>query len=177
MVTAHPIPTDPRFHNLTGQRFGRLVVLRYAGKNRSKHCLWECVCDCGSHKTVETSSLNCGHTKSCGCIHRELAERKNLSHGHNRVGRRTPEYRSWVGMIQRCTNPKAENYARYGGRGVTVCERWHDFTNFLADMGPKPSPKHTIDRIDNEKGYEPGNCRWATVTEQNRNQRRHQPSP
>lgn len=96
-----------------------------------------------------------------------------MRHGHARRGAQTPEWNCWRGMMERCTNPNHIGYRYYGARGITVCERWRDFANFFADMGPKPSPKHTIDRKENDKGYEPGNCRWATYQQQRLNQREY----
>lgn len=125
---------------------------------------WSCQCLlCGNIRSVSTSSLNAGHSKSCGC-----ARKQNLRHGLSG----TREFAIWNGMIQRCTNSSLKAYYRYGGRGITVCERWMTFVNFYADMGPSPTKKHSIDRYPNKDGnYEPGNCRWATWKEQQRNKR------
>jgi hypothetical protein len=120
--------------------------------------------------------LRFGVSKSCGCLQRESVVRKNTVHGHNRKGERTPEYGTWAAMIQRCRDPAAENWPRYGGRGISVCDRWLRFENFYDDMGTKPSPQHSIDRIDNNAGYFKENCRWATSSEQRVNQRPRQRS-
>ena len=116
-------------------------------------------------------SLTKGATRSCGCLNDET--RRIGKHGGNRVGARTLEYQSWASMIQRCTNPKNRKYHRYGARGVGVCPEWSDFTQFLKDMGPRPSAKHTLEREDNDLGYSPGNCIWATKAVQNRNHSRN----
>jgi len=156
----------------TGKRYGRLVVMERAD-DRAGRVAWRCQCDCGTVKVVTANKIQQG-TSSCGCLARESMRRVGLSnatHGHTRGGNSSSEYRTWSGMWNRCTNPNSADYARYGGRGIRVCERWDDFDTFLADMGPKPSPTHSIDRIDNDGNYAPGNCRWALPTDQSRNQR------
>jgi hypothetical protein len=157
--------------DLTGRRFGRLVVLRrvvHPGRTR-----WLCACDCGNETAVLTLNLHRDRgTRSCGCLMREYqaSGRGNWKHG----AKRSPEYGIWCAMKQRCCNPRNPAFARYGGRGITICDHWlHSFAAFLSDMGPRPSPTHSIDRIDNDQGYAPGNCRWATPTEQNLNTRQN----
>lgn len=157
----------PKPYNLLGQKFGHLLVKEDAGSKDNRYsCL--CLCDCGNTKLIRSSALTRGHTRSCGCLQREVVRQRNTSHGESR----SSEYSIWAGMKARCYNPKATYYENYGGRGISVCEHWlHSFENFLSDMGKRPSPKHTIDRIDNDKNYEPTNCQWITRAEQNRNQR------
>ena len=137
-----------------------------------------CKCDCGKIKLIAGSSLQSGLTKSCGCIQKERASQSNKSrqiHGHSpSVGRKqSGEYGSWQGMFKRCENPSDINYHNYGGRGISVCERWRTFANFLEDMGLKGSPDLSIDRIDVNGNYEPSNCRWATHAQQTENRRPH----
>lgn len=149
--------------DLTGQRFGKLVVVSRSESKNGKS-LWECRCDCGRISLVVGNKLTSGTTKSCRCLRVESP----MKHG----GSRSPEYQVWCGIIQRCTNPNAPEYFRYGARGITICERWREsFENFLMDMGPRTSSRHTIERSDNDKGYSKDNCRWATQSEQNRNTR------
>jgi hypothetical protein len=159
--------------DLTGQRFFRLTVVSFAGVNRRGQALWRVRCDCGTERSVRGDNLRNGTTGSCGCWKAMCATLITLRHGHaRRGGSRSPEYRSWQNMLQRCTNPKDQDWKNWGGRGIRVCDRWlHSFENFFVDMGRKPSPAHSIDRSNNDGNYEPGNCCWATAKEQRANRR------
>lgn len=148
------------FQNKTNERFGNLVALRW----EKRECTWWfCKCDCGNTKWVRGKHLDNGNKKvkvvSCGC-----AYSNPRTHGKSK----TTEHRIWADMRKRCNNPNAVGYKYWGGKGIRVCKRWDKFENFLADMGLRPSPKHSIDRIDNTKNYSPSNCRWVTQEVQNR---------
>lgn len=133
--------------------------------------MWACKCDCGNTKTLKSIVLRRGLSQSCGCLKLEVLVERSTKHGHSPAkGGFSPTYHSWTAMMQRCTNQNSERYKDYGGRGIAVCERWHEFANFLADMGEKPFRK-SLDRIDNSGNYEPANCRWATFKAQGRNKR------
>lgn len=151
----------------SGQRFGRLVTISLVISARKK---WLCICDCGTRtKPIYEYSLKSGNTKSCGCIQREFAQNKGrLAARHNMYG--TGTYNSWIAMKGRCFNPNNKDYKYYGGRGIKVYEPWMKFENFLADMGIRPD-NTSLDRIDTNGDYEPGNCRWSTIDIQNQNRR------
>lgn len=166
-----------RKEDISGRSFGKLTVIEPAGKDVRRQRLWKCSCECGSVHIVRTSRLSSGQVKSCGCLrHPDAATSYNVSaeekyHGHSRsrFGRdASPTYSSWCSMLARCENPSNKSYGMYGARGVSVCEEWKDFRNFLRDMGERPDGT-TLDRIDSHGNYVPGNCRWATATEQSRN--------
>src|SRR6266508_728705 len=153
--------------DLVGRKFGRLTVTGRAGNDGHGHAMWACLCECGTTITVARGALRTRETQSCGCLKRQRTRETHTTHGQSN----SPEWRAWRNMRQRCKNRRHPKYRDYGGRGITVCDRWASFENFLADMGPKPSPAHSIDRIDVNGNYEPGNCRWATPKEQRLNQR------
>ena len=157
--------------DLTGIRFGRLVALNRS-ENLGKETTWSYRCDCGTVKVVRTGHLRSGRVKSCRCWRREEIANRTLKHGAARRSGYTPEYTTWMLMVQRCHGEHGRRDSRYGGRGISVCDRWREsFDNFLADMGPKPGPGYSIDRIRNDGDYEPGTCRWATHKEQARHKR------
>lgn len=140
--------------------------------DRTGYGWYRCSCPARTEREQRNHDVTSGHTKSCGCQMAQSVSIRLTKHGHTHKGKKSTEYRTWRSMYGRCHNPRHMYYHNYGGRGITVCERWRDsFAVFLADMGLKPSTKHSIDRIDNDKGYEPGNCRWATRKQQARNSR------
>lgn len=168
--------------DLTGQRFGRLTVIKRAPSATPK-TKWACACDCGKSSTVTSRDLRAGKVVSCGCLQREktaAANAERIRHGHARQAAdknaraTTPTYRSWKAMLERCRNQNAPNYHLYGGRGITVCEQWQGregFVTFLRDMGERPDGS-TLDRFPDPDGhYQPGNVRWATAKEQAANRR------
>lgn len=165
------LPTNPKFSDLTGLVFGRFTVINFTGF-RSGSSTWNCRCECGKIVNVFGGNLRRGLSKSCGCLRDEVAGKSSITHGKTQ----TVEYGIWEGLRNRCQNPKHRVYRHYGGRGIAVCARWNDFTNFIADMGPRPSKGHSIDRFPNNDGnYEPGNCRWATASQQSDNRRNSRP--
>lgn len=156
-----------RVQNLIGKRFGRLTVTRFQKRLRYEY-YWECVCDCGQLCAIQECNLITGNSKSCGCIRRETAGTWSITHGMSR----TRIYSVWKNMIRRCESPRHPRYADYGGREIRVCKRWYKFENFYADMGDRPTPAHSLDRVDNDGNYCKENCRWATQQDQARNRRR-----
>lgn len=155
-----------------GSVFGRLKVTSEAPRGSGWKRFWNCICECGKEKTVYQHHLKSGAIVSCGCYKDENTVRRSTTHGMASRKNTSPEYRSWASMLMRCNNPNNADYRHYGGRGIQVCERWHSFENFLEDMGCRPDLKHSLDRIDNNRGYSKDNCRWATKKEQSRNTRR-----
>lgn len=152
--------------SLAGKVFGALSVVSESDRSSSNLRRWNCMCECGNYVVVDHRALKSGNTRSCGCMKRAKLRSEKTTHGLSK----TRAYKIWSGMKSRCLIPTATGYANYGAAGITVCERWMQFENFIADMGEPPNGA-SIDRIDSSVGYEPGNCRWATRQKQNENRR------
>lgn len=163
--------------DIRGRVFGKLTVISYSHVSKTGHTSWVCRCECGKTKIAKSKHLICGSTRSCGCLRSEIPglkmeENGSFIHGDASGGKVSSEYVSWAGMIQRCEYEGHNRFERYGGRGIIVCDRWRNsFQNFLSDMGRKPGKEYSLDRINNDGNYEPGNCRWATRSEQSKNRK------
>lgn len=152
-----------------GEIHNRLTIISF-DKYEKKRYYWNCQCICGNIKSIRYDVLKSGQTKSCGCLCKELTSDRMTVHGYTKNLKIPPEYSCWIKIIQRCTNPKNKSYHRYGGRGITICEEWlNSFENFFHYVGSRPGKGYSIDRIDNNGNYEPGNVKWSTSLEQNNN--------
>lgn len=164
-----------KFNDLTNEHFGKLTVIRQNGRTKDRHIIWECVCECGNIVNVMGKDLKSGHTKSCGCIQADAVRKSRLIHGD----RDARLYSVWKSMKKRCENSNHKDYKWYGAKGVIVCEEWHDYTVFkewALESGYNENAERgecTIDRINHYGNYEPSNCRWVSIAEQNRNKRVH----
>lgn len=156
-----------------GNKYGRLTVVSVSGKKPKLGYVLDCKCECGNTIQTYISRIKTGRTKSCGCFKSDMIRLTKTTHGHTAGGKDSPEFRIWCGIRQRCLNPNSFDYWRYGGAGISICDSWKDsFQSFLDYVGKRPSPKHSIDRYPNNFGnYEPGNVRWATLSQQGRNRR------
>jgi hypothetical protein len=153
---------------LTGKRFGRLFIVERAQYSPSGW-LWRCLCDCGTCCFVKTGLLTTRNTKSCGCLRREMVAAKNYRHGLLKRGKQSPEFYAYLNAKSRCEKPNNKYYSRYGGRGIKF--RFANFDQFFSVLGRRPTPSHSVDRVNNDGHYEPGNVRWATRSQQQRNRR------
>lgn len=165
-------------NDFVGQKYGRLTILREGSSVRydktTMRKVW-CMCDCGTEKEIDFNSIRCGRSTSCGCFNREHAKRIHTKHGKAMLetGVRHPDYCIWMKMKSRCLNPNDKSYKNYGGRGITVCDRWkNSFENFISDMGWRPNKNYSIERIDYNGNYCPENCKWIHKSEQTKNTRR-----
>lgn len=157
--------------NIIGQKFNRLLVLEFVEVIDHKS-VWKCRCDCGNIKNISGADLKSGNTKSCGCYFKEIAGKQTITHGQSGINKISGSYRSWRCMKARCTNPKNNQYYNYGDRGITFCDRWNKYENFLEDMGERPDG-YSLERIDPNRNYEPENCCWILNKEQAKNTRRN----
>lgn len=165
-----PIKGQVKYQVNIGDRFGRLTVMERSSRPSVSSMYFLCRCDCGTQKDVRKDSLYTKRIVSCGCYQREVLKQANTTHGQR--AQRTAEYDCWAHMLRRCHTPTTRGYHNYGGRGIAVCDRWRNsFENFFADMGRRPSPKHSLDRIDVNGNYEASNCRWADLKTQCNNRR------
>jgi hypothetical protein len=156
--------------NITNKKFSRWTVESFSHVDNRKTAIWNCKCECGSERKVSGISLRGGVSKSCGCFQKETARAQEKTHGMSE----TSIFKTWNSMIRRCNNPSDKAYSYYGGRGIRVCRKWqgkNGFANFFSDMGEKPTSHHSIDRVNNDKGYSKKNCRWATKKQQSENRR------
>lgn len=170
-----------RRFDVIGKKFGRLFVQEAQHYEKSPGVFdlrYRCACECGNSTFVTASKLMIGQIVSCGCYLREVTVSRSLTHGDTRRGKRNRVYGIWAGIIQRCVNPNVKGYPYYGGRGISICDRWRygegglsGYECFRDDMGARPSLKHSVDRVDNDGNYDPGNCRWATPKQQANNKR------
>lgn len=169
-LTEYPVEgRGSRFKNIAGKRFGKWLVMDHVRRYSRCKLMWHCRCDCGTERWVNPQNLRLGKTKSCGCGLPEATRLRMRTHRKSKSN----EYKIWMAMRMRCLNKNANTWKNYGGRGIKVCDRWlNSFPDFLSDMGKRPSNKHSIERKDVNGNYDPSNCKWATDTEQARNNRR-----
>jgi len=160
--------------NLIGETFGRLTVVSRETSTSAGKARWRCQCECGGETIVGTHTLRSGASRSCGCLQTQIIRDLRTKHGGSAGGERTKEYRAWLQVRRRCLSPNSAAFKNYGAKGISIDPEWAaNFDAFLAHIGQAPSDKHTVDRIDNARGYEPGNVRWATSSAQNRNKRKN----